>query len=108
MLPAFKFSRSTLFRGLGLRPLCKGRRNSFDDVGQRRLARHAATVVLLEAVLGKRMLDAQLGRRWRKTDAIFGDASERAGVFWEDLLDDQGGLEVNNYWWILIHNCKNV
>ena len=49
--PALQLGGGSLIGGLGLRPLGEGRRDAFDDVGQRRLARHAAAVVLLEAVL---------------------------------------------------------
>ena len=92
--PALQLGGGSLIGGLGLRPLGEGRRDALDDVGQGRLARHAAAVVLLEAVLRQRVLDAQLGRRRREPDAVLGDAREGSGVFREDLLDDERGLVV--------------
>ena len=52
------------------------------------------------------MLDAQLGRRRRKSDAVLGDASESAGVFREHFLDDECGLEEKLLWilWMFEEN----
>ena len=92
--PALKLRGGPLLSGLGLWPLGKGRRDAFNDVSQGRLARHASAVVLLEAVLGQRMLHTELGRGRCKPDAVLRDASESSGVLREDFLDDERGLVV--------------
>ena len=92
--PALQLSGGSLIGGLGLWPLGKGRRDAFNDVSQGRLARHASAVVLLEAVLGQRMLHTELGRGRCKPDAVLRDASERSGVLREDFFDDERGLVV--------------
>ena len=50
--------------------------------------------MLLEAVLGQRMLHTELGRGRCKPDAVLRDASESSGVLREDFLDDERGLVV--------------